>query len=405
MLRHRIHHYHLFLLLLVCAVAHEAGAAPLTWSTTIGDKPREATVDAFQADNQAYISLDKLIKQMGGSTRQSPGKLTMDLGGRSAVVTLNGTQVSTSSATFSLQAPVKEADGGPYIAVGDLERLFDQAFAAAITRGPAPKPTQESKPADETKPAESNEKTEAAGSGLDNEANMGLLESVAPAATPSEEKPAETAPGETAPATPPLPTAAGSGEFLVVLDPGHGGNDSGLVAGSGATEKEITLAIARAAEKKLAESGKLKVLLARSDDKDVSIPERSNIANQAKASLYIALHLGGSTSPAAHGFDVFVQATTGPHAPSAAIAGESRYQADAAAKLITEQTGASLRGVHEAPLRALANLTMPALLVELGMLTTPAEESLLVSGDYQQKVAGAIAALAIQAAAHAGEKK
>ena len=100
-----------------------AVAAPLSYNANINGKDSNATVDAFQSDNQPYVSLSKLLKQLGGTTRETPGKLTMDLGGHSAVVSLNGTMVSTSSASFSLHFPVKEADGGPYVAVEDLERL------------------------------------------------------------------------------------------------------------------------------------------------------------------------------------------------------------------------------------------------------------------------------------------
>ena len=344
-----------------------AWAAPFSFSATVDGKKASATVDAFQDSGQAYISLEKLLRQLGGSAREAPGKLTMDFGGRSAVVSLNGTQVSTSSESFSLQFPVKEADGGPYIAVADLEKLFGSGFGVGIARTaeePAPEATDEEE--------------------------MGLLEEVAPAADAA----APDAPAEAAPAVP----VVTNGAFLLVLDAGHGGSDTGIVSGNGVNEKDITLAVAQAVEKLLADSAGTKVVLTRADDKELSVTQRGAFAAQSKASLFVSLHTGGSTSPAAHGFEIFVQ---GAASSSAQAAGESQYLAEAAEKLLGETTGATSRGVRVSPMRVLGGLNMPAMLVEMGMLTTPAEESQLTSADYQQKLAAAIAELARQAAARA----
>lgn len=348
-----------FLLALAfAAAAMRAVAAPFSFSAEIDGKKATARVDAFQDSNQAYISLEKLLRRLGGSAREAPGKLTMDFAGRSAVVALNGTQVSTSAESFNLQYPVKEADGGPYIAVADLEKLFSSAFGVAIARA-----TEESEPAKA-------------------EEEMDLLEEVAPAApVPS-------------PSTPAVPVAQSS-EFLFVLDAGHGGSDPGIVSGNGVNEKDITLAVVQAVEKLLADTQGLKVVLTRTDDKDMDIAQRGAFAVQSKASLFVSVHTGGSTSPAAHGFEIFVQGTT---TGSAQVAGESKYLAEAAEKLLGEKTGAASRGVRTSPMRVLDGLNMPAMLIEIGMLTTPAEESQLASADYQQRVAAAIADLARQAA-------
>lgn len=380
--------------LLFCAFAL---AEPLDYTANVSGKARNASVDAFQSDNQPYVSLSKLLHQLGGSTRESPGKLTMDLNGKSAVVSLNGTMVSTSSASFSLHFPVKEADGGPYVAVEDLERLFDQGFGASIQRGKtAPEPEPAPTPAAATTP----EKT----GSPDAEENMGLLENVstpAPAVAPTTETP--PAPGT--PATAPVP-ATPSGTFVVVLDPGHGGNDPGIAVGDH-SEKDIALKIALATEKALADAKGLKVVLTRKEDKDLNTAERADVVSQMKPALLISLHTGGSPSPAAHGMQIFVQTSAAgiAHATGSAMSGESKYQAERAEKLLVEKTGATSRGVQEAPLRLLSSVNVPAMLIELGMLTSPADESLLVSAEYQQKIAGALAALIQDASARAGGAK
>lgn len=339
-------------------------AAPFSFEASADGKAATATVDAFQDNNQAYVSLGKLMQQLGGSTREAPGKVTIDYGGRSAVATLNGTQVSTSTESFSLQFPLREADGGPYIAVADLEKLFGSGFGTSITRTEATAPEEDPED-DAEEPMEE------------------LLEEVAPAAPSAEAIPA--------------PQAAASGEFLVVLDPGHGGSDTGIVSGGGANEKDVCLAVVKAVEAGLADSG-LKIVLTRGDDKDLSVTQRGAFALQSKASLFVSVHTGASPSPAAHGFEMFVQGANG---GSAQIAGESKYLAEDLEKRLAEKTGSASRGVRTAPMRALNGLNMPALIVELGMLTTPAEESLLVSADYQQKLAAAIAEAIRQAAERA----
>lgn len=358
------HHRYFLIATALWLTSVAAMAAPISFSASVGGSPTSATVDAFQADGQAYVSLEKLVRQLGGSLREAAGKATLDLGGRSAVITLNGTQVSTSTSSFKTQYPIKEADGGPYVAVADLESLFSAGFGVSVTRGAsAPGDTEEA---------------------------MDLLDEVAGVPAP-EDAPLAEAPGEAA-----APLAAADGEFLVILDPGHGGSDPGIVSGSGVNEKDIVFAVAQAVAKLLAEGAPCKVVLTRPDDRDLGLTERTSFANQSKAGLFISLHAGGSPSPAARGFEVFTD--TG---KSARAAGESQYYAEAAEKLLLSQTGAPSRGVRKAPMRVLSGLDMPALLIELGMLTTPAEESVLASADFQQKAAAAIAEVARQAAGRA----
>lgn len=367
---------------LVCALAWCGGwarAATLTYNATVEGASKTASVDAFQADGQAYVSLQKLVSQLGGTMREQPGKVTVDLGGRSAVISLNGTQVSTSSASFALHFPVKEADGGPYVAVEDLTRLFDQGFASAILPGPAAAPAPTATPTE------------------DLEEGMNLLEEVSPATLPA----ATPADGATPTETPPLsPTPPPNGKFVLFLDPGHGGNDPGIVTGGGTAEKDIALAIALQVQRTLSSEGSLSVVLSRPDDRDLSLEQRAAAAKEAGATLFVSIHAGGSASSAAHGFELFIQsAATGSRAISSVLTGESRYQAEQAETFLTARTGAQSRGVRQAPLRLLSGLQVPALLVEVGMLTTPAEESLLASTAYQEKIAGGLADLAKQAAA------
>lgn len=87
---------------------------------------------------------------------------------------------------------------------------------------------------------------------------------------------------------------------VVVLDPGHGGSDPGVRVG-GAVEKDLTLELARRLRIELERRLPVRVVLTREDDRDVSVEQRAEIANQARADLVISLHFDGFAGPAAHG--------------------------------------------------------------------------------------------------------
>lgn len=92
--------------------------------------------------------------------------------------------------------------------------------------------------------------------------------------------------------TPPeaAPPAASDPRPLVVLDPGHGGIDTGTRAPDGECEKDIVLAFAKRLRDTLEKSGKYRVLMTRTDDAFVALPDRVQIARQAGAALFISIH-------------------------------------------------------------------------------------------------------------------
>jgi len=77
---------------------------------------------------------------------------------------------------------------------------------------------------------------------------------------------------------------------LIVLDPGHGGIDTGTRAPNGECEKDIVLAFAKKLRDRLEQTGKYRVLMTRADDTFVALPDRVSIARQAGASLFISIH-------------------------------------------------------------------------------------------------------------------
>lgn len=89
----------------------------------------------------------------------------------------------------------------------------------------------------------------------------------------------------------PLSRMFGLGVRTIMIDPGHGGSDSGAIGGMGTLEKDITLDIARRLKARLLSTGKYRVLMTREDDSRVSLNGRVEMAQRAKADLFISIHL------------------------------------------------------------------------------------------------------------------
>ena len=94
-------------------------------------------------------------------------------------------------------------------------------------------------------------------------------------------------------------------KFIVVLDAGHGGHDSGN-RGNGYLEKEIALTITLEIGKLLSKSKDIEVIYTRKDDRYVDLLKRAQIANDANADLFISIHCDAFTSPKAYGAGTFV---------------------------------------------------------------------------------------------------
>lgn len=98
-----------------------------------------------------------------------------------------------------------------------------------------------------------------------------------------------------------------TGEFRIVLDPGHGGADTGVSSPDGATEKDLVLEIARELGSHLADSLDARVVLTRTDDAEVALENRTAVANQRRADLFLSLHVSPDSPWAAgDGFQTYV---------------------------------------------------------------------------------------------------
>lgn len=215
--------------------------------------------------------------------------------------------------------------------------------------------------------------------------------------------------------------------FLVVLDPGHGGEQKGAVSPGGVKEKDLVLLIAQRTGAALRKRG-IKVVLTRTGDLSVPLANRAAIANAIQADLFLSIHLNSMPTAVARehtsGIETYFLSAdaTDEHANAVAarenadrIAGEEAADpndtvafilsdlADAdslsassrAAYLLHEKLvgvlGAEDRRVKQAPFYVLAGARMPAVLLELGFISHEEDSALLVTRAYQDRIAEAVA--------------
>lgn len=168
---------------------------------------------------------------------------------------------------------------------------------------------------------------------------------------------------------------------LVVLDPGHGGGANGAEYG-GVKEKDLNLAIALQTARLLENAG-VTVLLTRTDDRDVDLYERTDLANGQAADLFVSIHCNASLD---HDDAVGIY--------TCAYSEESEGWRLAETLYRTVQAAAGAPGFDMEPrpnLAVLRTSKMPAALVECGFMSTAEELALLVQPAYQAKLAGGIA--------------
>ena len=170
-------------------------------------------------------------------------------------------------------------------------------------------------------------------------------------------------------------------DVVVALDPGHGGSATGAQYG-GVRESDLNLAIAREAAAALEAYG-IQAVLTRTGDEDVSLYDRTDLASEAGADLFISIHCNSSnTHPAAAGI------YTAYHPDRSG--GQSL--ADTLQAAMGTAAGAASAGVWPRPdLAVLRTAGMPAALVECGYMSTPAELERLLQPDYQRRLAQGIA--------------
>jgi len=212
----------------------------------------------------------------------------------------------------------------------------------------------------------------------------------------------------------------GLGVSRIVIDPGHGGHDSGA-KGKGVTESELVLDVALRVEKLLEKVPGVEVILTRRTDDFIELPERTAMANREGADLFLSIHANASTSALAHGIETYFLnfATNLSAAAVAARENANSTQAmgalpdivkaiamnnklDESHELASHVQSAMLDklraanktvkdlGVKQAPFVVLIGAVMPSVLAEISFVTNPQEARLLKGNTYRQHIAEAL---------------
>ncbi|HSP15969.1 MAG TPA: N-acetylmuramoyl-L-alanine amidase [Thermoanaerobaculia bacterium] len=217
------------------------------------------------------------------------------------------------------------------------------------------------------------------------------------------------------------PSVEPAGIRTIVIDPGHGGKEVGAVGPGGLMEKDITLAVARKLSAALQSSINARVVLTREDDTVVSLDQRTAIANQYKADLFLSIHMNAAVVKGAKGSETYFlsleasdelakRAAETENASTAApktgptpdlklilwdlaqqeyLQESSRFAQDIQEEM-NAATNVQNRGVKQAPFKVLVGATMPAALVEVGFITNPEEEAKLKSDGFQDTMVDAL---------------
>ncbi|MCJ7642997.1 MAG: N-acetylmuramoyl-L-alanine amidase [Candidatus Aminicenantes bacterium] len=210
----------------------------------------------------------------------------------------------------------------------------------------------------------------------------------------------------------------------IVVDPGHGGLEAGAKGKFGALEKDITLAIGLKLKDIIEKNLAFRVFLTRDKDTNVSLENRSALANNHKADLFISVHANGSMRKNARGSETYFLSLNATDEESRRLAYmentsgllegqiEEENQDDVKmilwdlaqsaylkqSSLLAENIQAGLnellgtlnRGVKQAPFKVLTGVACPAVLVETAFISNPEEEKELGSEEFQNNVAQAI---------------
>ena len=168
----------------------------------------------------------------------------------------------------------------------------------------------------------------------------------------------------------------------IVIDPGHGGSDPGAIGATGLQEKVVNLAVAEQLIKMLQAAG-ANVLTTRSGDQSVSNQQRVDLANKAKAHLFLSIHANAFSNAESNGTETHY---CGNNSHSAA----SKYLAQQLQRELITTFNLRDRGVKANSFFVLTKTEMPAALVELAFLTNPAEEALLADPANRLKAAEAL---------------
>lgn len=222
----------------------------------------------------------------------------------------------------------------------------------------------------------------------------------------------------------PSPRPGPEARPVIVIDPGHGGVDPGTVSRNGVREKDIVLAFSKVLRDQLEATGRYEIHLTRDDDRFLALRNRVDIARGHGADLFVSVHADSLSRGTARGATVYTLSERASDREAAALAAKENaadivggvdvgqdnrevagilldlvqretknHSIFFAKRLITEMEQVTLmrtRPHRYAGFHVLRAPDIPSILVELGYLSTPADEKLLTSPQWRSKVASSM---------------
>ncbi|MBN2179308.1 MAG: N-acetylmuramoyl-L-alanine amidase [Deltaproteobacteria bacterium] len=188
--------------------------------------------------------------------------------------------------------------------------------------------------------------------------------------------------------------------YEVVIDPAHGGSDSGVILTRSVSEKEVTLAIAKMIKQNLDKTENIRVKLTRSTDTDISIRDRKKMVDKATTDLFVSIHINAGFGNKSAGYEIYY--TSSKRGTSSGETGskeivedmiESRYINDSilfaqlAQRNIEKVFPREGRGIRSAPVFVLDGLSVPAIEIELGFATHIKSKKKLADEEIQKSIA------------------
>lgn len=347
--------------LIACALAWHAPAfAEQQVAIARDGETTTLVLPEYKSQGVPYASFADIARQLGGRLEVGDTRAVLEIGADRIEAALEGDTVEAGGETLALEHPVRRYHDDALLAFADLLPVLREGFGFQAPGRASPEPEEEPVP-----PA------------YESMEDVGLESITLPDPVSAEP---ETPSGE--------PAFGGGGRFLLAIDPGHGGEDTGAVGPNGLPEKELCLAVAHRLRRVLKEEHGIATVTTREQDETLNLQARQGVLARERPDLVLSIHGSTSYAPAAAGPVVFA------HTP-ASRRGVDPVPARAAAQTLAAAfdgvTGAGIPPVHEVPLRLFREYEGPALLVELGNLLNPDEAERLADAGYQAALADALA--------------
>jgi N-acetylmuramoyl-L-alanine amidase len=165
----------------------------------------------------------------------------------------------------------------------------------------------------------------------------------------------------------------------IIIDPGHGGKDPGAM-GNDTVEKSVVLSISKRLQNQLLHNG-FEVKMTRSEDIFIPLADRASISNNWGADIFVSVHANSAATSAAKGLESYYYGSSS----------SGKQLASSIQTALAANTDNGDRGTHSSDFYVLRHTSMPAVLVETGFISNPADAILLQDTGYQDRVADSIA--------------